>query len=76
MSCTKTAQTAHTQRHTHLLLVAYPVSRLQATLQEGEAQLVYGRSVEIVLHEAVTGTEEKSVDVMFSWDFIRYNQLV
>lgn len=46
-------KTAYTHTHTHLLLVAYPVSRLQALLQEGEAQLVYGRSVEIVLHEAV-----------------------
>lgn len=41
---------------TYLLLVAYPVSRLQALFQEGEAQLVYGRFVKIVLHEAVMGT--------------------
>lgn len=49
---------AHKTTHTHLLLEAYPVSRLQGPLQEGEAKLVYGRSVEIVLHKAVTGREE------------------
>lgn len=30
----------HYITETHLLLVAYPVGRLQAPLQEGEAQLV------------------------------------
>lgn len=48
----------HTHTNTHLFLVAYSISRLQAPLQEGEAQLVYRRSVEVVLHEAVTGKEE------------------
>lgn len=63
-------------QHTHLLLVAYPVSRLQAFLQERDPQLVYGRFVEIVLHKAVDIIAEsqknfvqlvhqKSVDSLF-----------
>lgn len=55
----------HTHTHTHLLLVAYPVRRLQALLQEGEAQLVYGRFVEVILHKAVTGTEESSAGISY-----------
>lgn len=53
----------YTRTHTHLLLVAYPVRRLQALLQEGEAQLVYGRFVEVILHKAVTCTEESSAGI-------------
>ena len=52
--------------HTHLLLVTYPVSRLQALLQEGEAQLVYRRSIEIVLHKAVNRQGGKSVDIIYN----------
>lgn len=44
----------HAQKQlTHLFLVAYPVGRLQAALKEGEAELVYWGSIEIVLHKAV-----------------------
>lgn len=47
----------HTRTHTNLFLVADPVGRLQALLQEGQAQFVYGWFVEIILHKTVTGTE-------------------
>lgn len=42
----------------NLLLVADPVGRLQVLLQKGEAQLVNGRFVKIVLHKTVTSTKQ------------------
>lgn len=50
--------------NTYLLLVAYPVRRLQALLQEGEAQLVYWRFVKIVLHETARDTQSYILQVL------------
>lgn len=58
MSCRKTTHThTHTYTHTNLFLVADPVGRLQALLQEGQAQFVYGWFVEVILHKTVKSTE-------------------
>lgn len=46
----------HTNTQTNLFLVADPVSTLQAFIQKGQAQLVYGRFIEIIFHKTATDT--------------------